>query len=250
MLNPMSTAGLVVIGDEILSGKTADTNTPFLIAELRGLGVALREIAVVPDSLDEIAAAISRLSAHHDLVFTSGGVGPTHDDVTLLGVARAFDAPIERHPVLEQMMRAYFDSRGQPLPERNLRMADVPRGATLVTADNLHWPVLQVGNVYVLPGVPEVFRRKFLAIRERFRVLPFHLRQLFLREEEALIADHLDEVVAAHPAVSIGSYPRWTPAPDGHKVKITVEGKDPQEVGRAYEHLQRLVGPDAVVRGE
>ncbi len=246
----MSTAGLVVIGDEILSGKTVDTNTPFLIAELRALGVSLREIVVVTDVLDEISASVRRLSGRWDYVFTSGGVGPTHDDVTIEGVARAFDMRIQRHAVLERMIRAYFESRGLPLPERNLRMADVPLGSSLVTADNLHWPVLLVRNVYVLPGVPEVFRRKFLAIRERFRVPPFHLRQLFVSQDEADIADHMDATVAAHPGVSIGSYPLWTPAEDGHRVKITVEGKDATEVERAYEALRQQIGAASIVRGE
>ena len=104
----MATAALVVIGDEILSGKTADTNTPFLIAELRSLGVALREIVVVADDVTAIAEAVRRVAARSDYVFTSGGVGPTHDDVTMAGVAAAFAVPVVRHPRLAELLQTYY----------------------------------------------------------------------------------------------------------------------------------------------
>lgn len=244
----MATAGLVVIGDEILSGKTADTNTPFLIGELRALGVGLREIAVIPDVLDEISATVRRFAARHDHVFTSGGIGPTHDDLTVEAVARAFDEPVVRHPELEAMLREFHERRGQPGLERNLRMADVPRGATLLKAPELPWPVLSMRNVYVLPGIPEIFQRKFLAIKERFRAAPFHLRQVFVRDEEGVIAPHLDRVAAEFPDVALGSYPRWTPAEDGHRVKLTLEGKDAARVDAAQGELVRLLGEPCVVR--
>ena len=244
----MSTAGLCVIGDEILSGKVADKNTPFLTAELRALGVRLREIAVVSDEVAAIAAAVRRLSDGCDHVFTSGGVGPTHDDQTMAGVAAAFAAPVERHPELEQLMRSYYSERELPLIERNLRMADVPRGVTLVPGDSLKWPVLCMRNVYILPGVPEIFQRKFLAIRERFRDTPFHLRQIFVRGEEGVIARHLDLITARFPSVAIGSYPLMEPAEDGHSVRLTLEGKAAAEVDRASDDLAALLDPDHIVR--
>lgn len=247
MIVRMPTAGLVVIGDEILSGKVTDSNTPFLIGELRALGVALRQIQVVPDVLDEIAAAVRAAAGRYDHVFTSGGVGPTHDDLTISGVALAFAVPVVRHPELEAGLRGYYQSRGQALVERNLRMADVPEGATLLKADHLAWPVLAMRNVYVLPGVPEIFRAKFVAIRERFRDAPFHLRQIFVREEEGIIARHLDEVAARYPQVALGSYPRFSPAADGHRVKLTLEGKGTQDVDAACQALCDLLGPACVV---
>lgn len=239
----MSTAGLIVIGDEILSGKTSDINTPFLIGELRELGVALRRVAVIPDDLGDIAATVHSFSERHDHVFTSGGIGPTHDDLTMAGVARAFEVRVERHPELEAMLRAYYQARGLPLFERNLRMADVPAGVDLLHAPELQWPVLRMRNVYILPGIPEIFRRKFLAIRELFRATPFHLREVFVRDEEGAIASHLDRIAAEHPGVALGSYPRFTPAADGHRVRLTLEGKDPDKVDRACEELVRLLGP-------
>lgn len=247
MITPMPTAGLVVIGDEILSGKVTDSNTPFLIGELRALGVALRQIQVVPDILDEIAAAVRAAAGRYDHVFTSGGVGPTHDDLTIPGVALAFAVPVVRHPELEAGLRGYYQSRGQALVERNLRMADVPEGAMLLKADHLAWPVLAMRNVYVLPGVPEIFRAKFVAIRERFRDAPFHLRQIFVREEEGIIARHLDEVAARYPQVALGSYPRFSPGEDGHRVKLTLEGKAAEDVDAACQALVTLLGPASVV---
>ncbi|MCS6913021.1 MAG: molybdopterin-binding protein [Myxococcales bacterium] len=246
----MTTAGLVVIGDEILSGKVADANSPFLIAELRSLGVSLREIAVIPDALDEIADVVRRQADRYDHVFTSGGIGPTHDDVTMEGVARAFGTRVERHPELTAMVRAHYERRGLPVPERSLRLADIPVGATLLYSEQIVWPVVAMRNVYILPGIPEIFQRKFLAIRERFRSVPFHLRQVLVRDEESIIAPHLDAVAGGFPDVALGSYPRWTPAEDGHRVKLTLEGKEPARVEQAFQELVRLLGSDCIVRQE
>jgi len=244
----MATAALVVIGDEILSGKTVDTNTPFLVAELRSLGVALREIAVVADDVAAIAEAVQRVAPRVDHVFTSGGVGPTHDDVTMAGIAAAFAVPIVRHPGLEQLLRAHYAEKNLELVERNLRMADVPQGTDLVDGPYLRWPVLRARNVYILPGIPEIFRRKFLAIRETFRDVPFHLRQILVRSEEGAIARHLDVVAAKYTEVALGSYPRLEPAEDGHQVKLTLEGKDRERVERAARELAELLGPLLIVR--
>ena len=244
----MATAALVVIGDEILSGKTVDTNTPFLIAELRSLGVALREIAVVADEVPAIAEAVRRVSSRFDHVFTSGGVGPTHDDVTMAGIAEAFGVPVVRHPRLHDLLLAHYSERSLPLVERNLRMAEVPAGSILVAGPELRWPVIQTQNVYILPGIPEIFKRKFLAIREQFRDAPFHLRQIFVRSEEGGIARHLDWVAAKYTEVALGSYPRLDPDQDGHQVKLTLEGKDRQRVDGATAELVELLGAELIVR--
>jgi molybdenum cofactor synthesis domain-containing protein len=246
----MATAALVVIGDEILSGKTVDTNTPFLVAQLRSLGVALREIAIIPDVAAAIAETVRRVSARFDYVFTSGGVGPTHDDVTMVGIAQAFAVPIVRHPRLEELLRTYYAEKNRALIERNLRMAEVPDGTTLIEEPQLRWPVLRMRNVYVLPGIPEIFRRKFLAIAESFRDAPFHLRQLFVRSEEAVIARHLDVIAGKYAEVAVGSYPLLEPAADGHRVKLTLEGKDRVRVDEAAAELLLLLGPELIVRHE
>jgi len=241
----VATAGIVIIGDEILTGKFADENAAFLIGELRALGVDLRRIAVIPDVLDDIAATVTEMSARFDHVFTSGGVGPTHDDLTMEGVARAFGSKVIRHPELEALLRGYYGDR---LQERNLRMADVPDGAHFVHGDATPgWPVIAMRNVYILPGVPELFRRKFASIKERFRDQPFHLKQVFTTSEEGHIAHELDRIVAAYASVQVGSYPTFS-QPD-YKVKVTIEGKDAEAVARACEDLVRALGA-AIVRVE
>ncbi len=241
----MSTAGIILIGDEILSGKVRDQNADFLIGELRTLGVNLRKIATIPDVLEEIAATVRDFARSFDHVFTSGGVGPTHDDLTMEGVARAFGSTVIRHPELEAMLRAYY---GERLQERNLRMADVPDGAHFVHGEATPgWPVIAMRNVYILPGVPELFRRKFGGIRERFREAPFFLKQVFTTSEEGHIAHELDRIVATYAAVQVGSYPTFS-APD-YKVKVTIEGKDAEAVARACDDLVRTLGT-AIVRVE
>jgi molybdenum cofactor synthesis domain-containing protein len=236
-----TTAGIILIGDEILSGKVADENARYLIEELRALGVSLRRLIVIPDVLDEIELTVREFAARYDHVFTSGGVGPTHDDLTMEGVARAFGEKVVRHPDLEKMLRDHFGAR---LEERNLRMAEVPERAHFVHGESTSWPVIARANVYILPGVPEIFRRKFASIRERFRDAPYHLRCVFTRSEEGSIAGHLDCIVAAYPGVQVGSYPRFDTAE--YRVKVTIESKDAALVEAAAKDLLQRLGNDVV----
>ncbi len=237
----MPTAGIVIIGDEILSGKFVEENAAFLIGELRALGVDLKRIVVIPDELDDIAATVRELSARFDYVFTSGGVGPTHDDVTMVAIARAFDTTIVRQPELEQRVRAYW---GAKLSEPNLRLADVPASAELVYGKDQVWPVVCVRNVYVLPGVPALFRRKFVDIRDRFRTEAVTIARVYIDADEGAIAADLDAVVAAHPLVKIGSYPRFSEK--DFKVLVTLEGRDGQDLAAAFAMLVEKLGARVV----
>ena len=241
-----TTAAIALIGDEILSGKVKDENAQLLIGELRELGVALRRIVVLPDVVEEIADTVRALSAGHTHVFTSGGVGPTHDDLTMEGIARAFGTRVVRHQQLEAKLRQYYGGR---LEERNLRMAEVPEGCALIGEDEstLGWPVVTCKNVYILPGVPQIFRRKWSAIRETFRQAPFHLRSVYTTLDEGAIAHHLDHIVAAYPAVQVGSYPRI--GEPSYRVKLTLEAKHADAVAAATDALVALLG-EGVVRVE
>jgi molybdenum cofactor synthesis domain-containing protein len=239
------TAAIVVIGNEILSGKSEDKNAIFLIGELYLLGVSLRRISIIPDDLNEIARAVRDCSDQFDFVFTSGGVGPTHDDLTIEGIARAFNRPVTRHPELAAMIRSYFGEDADPA---RMRMADTPEGSDLIRADGLRWPVLVTENVYVLPGVPELFRSKFDAIRERFRAEPFHVAAVYTREDEFDITPKLQKLASENDSVEIGSYPTFT-HPD-YKVKITIESKEAKAVERARAELLRLLNPADLVRSE
>ena len=239
------TAAVVIIGNEILTGKTADANASYLIRELHGLGVALRRIVVIPDDADEIAATVQECMAKFDFVFTSGGVGPTHDDVTIAGVAKAFNRPVIRHPEMAAIVRDYF---GAGIDETRLRLADAPAGSELIYAAAARWPILATGNVYILPGVPEIFRRKFAAIRERFRAAPFHTAAVYTREDEFDLAFRLQQVAAMNPTVAVGSYPNFEEG--DYRVKITIEANEAEAVARAKSSLIALLDPALVVRSE
>ncbi|HKF57266.1 MAG TPA: molybdopterin-binding protein [Blastocatellia bacterium] len=239
------TGAIVVIGNEILTGKSQDQNATFLITELYRLGVALRRVIVIADDVGEIATAVRDCSEKFDYVFTSGGIGPTHDDVTIEGVARAFGRKVTRHSELESLIQKYF---GQDVDDARLRMADAPEHAALVYAEGLRWPVLLVENVYILPGVPELFRSKFEALRERFRTEPFHSYVIYTMEDEFDIAARLNQIAADYPTVDIGSYPNFTRS--DYRVKITLESKDSEAVERARAALVGLMDPSSLVRAE
>jgi molybdenum cofactor synthesis domain-containing protein len=246
-VTPEPTASILLIGNELLSGKVEDQNAKLLTRELRTLGVTLRRIEVVPDTEREIADSVRGMAARFDNVFTSGGVGPTHDDVTLTAVAAAFEMPVVRHPELEGMLRAAYGDR---LHVRDLRMADLPAGARLEYGPGgpgSTWPVVVVRNVWILPGVPSIFRRKWETVRELFRAAPIHGRAVYSGVAEGPIAGAMDEVVAAFPSVEIGSYPH-VEARD-YKVKITLDGRDAAAVDAATARLVTLLA-DAVVRTE
>lgn len=239
------TAAIIVIGNEILTGKSKDQNASYLIEQLYELGVALRYVVIIADEIEEIAKAVRESSKKYDYVFTSGGVGPTHDDMTIPGVACAFGCEVVRHPELEGLIRSYF---GGSADEPRLRLADVPAGSHLAGGTNLSWPVLVKENVYILPGVPEYFRRKFDAIRELFRAEPFYVYTIFTREEELDIATRLQEVAEAHADVEIGSYPVFTR--DDYRVKVTVESKSKDAVERARDALLACLKPEALFKTE
>ncbi len=239
------TAGIVLIGNEILSGKIADVNAAYLCRELRALGVDVRRISVIADVVDGIAAEVRDFSARYDVVFTSGGVGPTHDDVTIEGVARGLGVGVVRHPALVALLDRYY--KGQ-LTDARLKMAEVPDGAELIAGERLNFPAVVAGNVYILPGVPEIFRQKFDALRERFRESPYLLCNVFVSIGEGILADHLNTLLAGYPELMLGSYPEFSNA--DYKVKVTLESKDAEYLDRAVTELLRSLPAPAVVRVE
>ena len=222
------TAAIIVIGNEVLSGKVVEVNARFLVDELRELGVPLKRISVIPDEIDTIAEAVRDHAGRFTHVFTSGGVGPTHDDVTIAAIARAFDRPLAHNATFARALAKVY---GDKLNDNVLVMANLPDNCALIEAEGLRMPVLNIGNVYVLPGEPTLFKRKFLAIRERFRQAPFHLRKVFSRLDEGDIAPLLADVERSHPGVMVGSYPNYQ-NPD-YIVMITIESKDRGQVERA-----------------
>jgi len=239
------TAGIVLIGNEILSGKVVDANASYLCRELRQLGVDVRRVTVIPDEVDLIAAVVAEFNRAFDVVFTSGGVGPTHDDVTIEGVARALGTRVVRHPELVRLLGGFYKG---DLNDARLKMTEVPEGAELFAGGSLRFPAVMIGNIYILPGVPEIFRQKFEALKERFRESPFHLCSVFVNIGEGTLADHLNAVLRGHPELLLGSYPEFSNAE--YKVKVTLESKDRAYLDGAIQDLLRRLPADAVVRVE
>jgi len=226
------TAGIIVIGNEILSGKTRDENSPYLVRELRDLGVDVRKISVIPDDLELITFEVRAYSNSYDYVFTTGGVGPTHDDLTMDGIANAFGRTLQRNSELESSIRRFY---ARELIDGNLRMADIPEGARLVGGKGMWFPVVAVENVYIFPGVPEIMQRKFDRIKENFRDAPFYMREVFLRADEGQIATTLHCVLADFPELLLGSYPSFD-NPE-YSIKLTLESKDSIYLDRAHAAL-------------
>ena len=227
----MDSAALIVVGDEILSGKVEDLNGPLVIRTLRSAGVELRRIAVVGDDLDDISAEVRRLSGDHRWLITSGGIGPTHDDLTVVAVAAAFGLPVVRDPALERTIRRLW--RG-PVTAAALRNADVPAGSRLLAGPDPYLPAVVCRNVYLLPGVPEIFAAKIGSVATEMVGTPRFERAVRLRCRESVVADTLGELQTAHPTVRIGSYPRLG---TGYRVRVTMEGLDPDDVDRALTAL-------------
>ncbi|HSD18567.1 MAG TPA: molybdopterin-binding protein [Anaeromyxobacter sp.] len=245
---PGPTAILVVIGNEVLSAKVQDENGPWAARRLRDLGVRLDAILTLPDRVDDVVDAVDRARRRATWVFTSGGVGPTHDDVTVPAVARALGRRLVRSGALCDSIRAMHRRHhdGAEAPEAALRMADVPEGTRLLGDPS--FPTLAVDNVVMLPGVPQFFRWQFDRIAHLLAAAPFHLACVFVALGEDAIAPALARVAEAHPAVEIGSYPRFDDA--DHRVKVTIEAKDGGRVDAALAALLAALPEDAIVRTE
>jgi molybdenum cofactor synthesis domain-containing protein len=228
------TAAVLIIGDEILSGRTQDTNLNFIAKYLGTYGVDLAEARVVPDIKDEIIAALNALRSKYDYVITTGGIGPTHDDITADCVAEAFGVKLYEHPdILEMMSRRW----GGELNEARRRMARVPQGGSLVKNGVQGPPGFAIGNVFVLAGVPMVMRSMMDDVVPRLRTGQVVISRTVRVEGagEGVIAEPLANLAKAHPELSIGSYPFY--GPQGYGSNLVVRGRDGEIVERTVEDL-------------
>ena len=237
------TAGIVIIGNEVLSGKTRDTNSHFFCTELRQLGVEVQKISTIQDDVQIIGKEVASFSARFDYVFTSGGVGPTHDDVTIEGVAHGLGVKVVRHPDIEGRMRQRL---GDQVNEARLRMANVPEGATLLATEAPFAAIVKIRNIYIFPGIPRILEERFHAIKERFRDTPYYLKNVYVRYGEGVIASILNELLVNFPNLMLGSYPVLE-LPD-YKVKVTLESKDANYLEQALRALIASLPADAVHR--
>ncbi len=241
----MPSAGLLIIGNEILSGKIVDTNSPFLAGQLRELGVDLERILVIPDVVDTIAEETRRFSEAYDYVFTSGGIGPTHDDVTMESVAKAFDQELRLD---EQMCARIERAQKEPLNDAMKKMALMPEGANAIDVSDLWFPVIVIENVHILPGIPQLFEKKFLSIRDRFAGVPIHLTRVFVTRHESDIAEDLHALLRDFSELMLGSYPRIG-EPD-YRVMLTLESRDADYLKRATESLCERLPSETILRVE
>jgi molybdenum cofactor synthesis domain-containing protein len=234
------TAAALVIGNELLSGKVAEANVQSLARALRELGIELRRVVMIADDIDVIADEVRALAASHDWLFTSGGVGPTHDDVTVEGVAKAFGVPVVESPVLAAMLKEHYRER---CTEGHLRMALVPAGASLEVSTEVRWPTIRYRNAWLLPGVPEIFQLKLpvaiAEIRRTTSARAFVSRAVYTKMDEGDLKPLLDAVVERFPDVEVGSYPKWQEP--SYKTKITFDGRDVAQVDAARDAFLALL---------
>jgi len=240
-------AAALIIGNELLSGKIQELNLAFLGKELYRLGIRLSRAVVCLDDVDTIAQELNGLRSQFDYVFTSGGIGPTHDDMTVAAVAQAFGRSLVRSEPLAALIRGQHPG---DVTEAHLRMADVPEGAQLISNHEVRWPTINVENVFVCPGVPEIFRMKFPAIRAHLAVsdTPFYSRAVYTLCDEGHIAGLLEQLENGHAGVAIGSYPTFRDS--DYRTKITFDGHDPQQLKAALDAFVAAVAAEHVVRVE
>jgi molybdenum cofactor synthesis domain-containing protein len=221
------TAAVLIIGDEILSGRTQDTNLRDIARYLGTFGVDLAEARVVPDVLEEIVAALNALRERYDYVVTTGGIGPTHDDITADAIAKAFDTELYEHPEILGLMQARW---GGELNAARRRMARVPIGGELVKNPVQGPPGFTIGNVFVLAGVPQIMRGMLEDVGPRLRTGAVTISRTVRVEGsgEGVIAAPLEAVAKAHPTMSLGSYPFF--GPEGYGSNLVLRGRDAAEV--------------------
>ncbi|HEX9297440.1 MAG TPA: molybdopterin-binding protein [Polyangiaceae bacterium] len=231
------TAAALIVGNELLSGKVQDENVIALAKLLRELGIRLCRVVMVLDDPETIAAEVRQLARDYTVVFTSGGVGPTHDDLTIEGVARGFGVQVVSSSLMASMLQTHYGDR---CTEGHLRMALIPEGAELATNAEVIWPAVVMRNVWILPGIPEVFRMKLSLVRERLGGgAPFVSRAVYTKMDEGDLKPLLDRVVATHPDVEVGSYPKWSDP--GYRTKLTFDGHDAAAVARAMEAFLKVL---------
>jgi len=245
------TAALLVIGDEILSGRTQDKNVAQVAIWLNDQGIRLAEVRIVPDEAYRIAENVNALRASHDYLFTTGGIGPTHDDITVDAMALAFGVPVIVHPDARRILEDYYRDRPGGLNEARLRMARVPEGAELIPNVTSGAPGVKIGNVYILAGVPYIAAAMLEALTGRLEGgRPMVSVTIGARAAESEVADLLRETEAANPGVAIGSYPFFKDGRYGANFVIRSEdGELARRTGDVLAAALREAGYEAVDGG-
>lgn len=240
------TAAIVIIGNEVLSGKVTDLNTPFLTSELRKLGVKLCRVVVIPDEIDIIATEVRLAAAQFDWVFTSGGLGPTHDDVTMEAVAKAFDSQLVPSAELMEQLQKLRPGKKRDALER---LTWVPENASMFWGEGDQiWPTVHVDNVYIFPGVPSFLKLRFNAMRAALESAPFTSHSVYCSKNESDLVNEINSVVDKYADVDIGSYPKF--GNEDHRLRVTFDALSADLAREAAESFLSLLEPEVVVRIE
>ena len=238
-------AGLIVIGNEVLSGKVIDKNSPFIIEELRKLGVRMAQVVIIPDEPDVVGSKVREFSSAFTYVFTTGGLGVTHDDITMASIAAAFETKLVVSPELNDILQ----NLKADIDKKKLRpLTLIPEGAELFWGQSepgRTWPTVKMHNVYIFPGVPDLLRARFAALRTTLRSGKFVCHTVYCTMREHDIAEHLNQTVAAYPNVDLGSYPQF--GRKDHKVRITFDARSVQPVEAAVKDFLSRIPDDSVV---
>ena len=245
------TAGLLVIGDEILSGRTQDKNVAQVAQWLNGEGIRLDEVRVVPDVQERIAEALNALRKSYDYVFTTGGIGPTHDDITVDAVAAALEVPVIIHPEARAILEDYYRHRPGGLNEARLRMAPTPEGAELIPNTASRAPGVRVGNIFILAGVPHIAAAMLEALTGQIDGgIPMQSLTIGARAAESEVAELLQVTERDHPGVMIGSYPFFRDGGFGSNFVIRSEdGELMRRCGQVLNERLREAGYEPVDGG-
>ena len=241
----MKNAGIIIIGNEILSGKVADKNSPYLCKELRKLGVEVQQIITIPDITEIIGQTAVDFSDRFNWVFTSGGIGPTHDDVTVTSIAKGFNTELYESP---EIMQAIYSYHGEKMTSAHRRMAMIPIGSELIDYAEGRAPQLQFHNIFVFPGIPEYLQIRFSGIKERFQTNPIALKEIFLKADEGVIAEILDSTLELFPELMLGSYPNVTG--EDHEIKLTLECRDSIYLEKAFNFLYEKLPREYILGDE
>lgn len=239
MTDKIYTAALVIIGDEILSGRTHDKNTPWIAERLTELGVRMREVRVIPDVEQTIIDTVNEMRAAHDYVFTTGGIGPTHDDITAESVAHAFGVEVELHEGAYQELLKYYKDESE-ITEARKKMAMIPQGGELIDNPVSGAPGIKMDNVYIFAGVPRIMQSMFDAVAPTLKGgKPVQSRSVTADLPESAVADELGKIQKRYPDIAIGSYPQYRNGKFG--TTLVMRGIDDEDLEAATQDVVTLV---------
>ncbi len=246
MENKPRQAGIIIIGDEILSGMVKDTNSSYIIDRLRNIGIETKKILVIGDDIDEIGRSVREFSMVYDIVFTSGGIGPTHDDVTIEAIAKGFDVEVVKNQELIDRLKVII---GKEPTDIQQRMALIPKGAEVIADIEAGLPLIVFRNIYILPGIPKCLQRKLEVIERMLGTgRPPYVKKVFVDEYESVIAPTLTHMAKDNASIKIGSYPAMD-NPE-YRVMVSFTGYNRDTLNQSVEQFINSLPNHKIVRIE